>query len=229
MSMNIAEAYRSGRAPFMGLTLIVAPGALVPREETELLGRAALDVVGALAAPRVIDMCCGCGNLACALAWHAAGAEVWAADLTSDCVGIARRNVAALGLEQRVHVRQGDLFSGLAGLGLEGTIDAVMCNPPYISTSRLAGDRAELLAHEPRAAFDGGPYGLDIHRRMLREAPAFLRPGGTLLFEIGLGQGRQVKTLFERAGSYEDIRLLADAAGETRVVLGRTRPGPSGP
>ena len=223
--MTVADAYRNGRIGFMGVELYVAPGALVPREETELLGRTALALLhdAAIPAPRVVDMCCGAGNLACAIACNLPGAHVWAADLTDACVEIARRNVASLGLENRVRVCQGDLFGGLAGLGLEGSLDAIVCNPPYISAQRLAGDRAHLLEHEPRAAFDGGPYGIDIHRRVLRDAPAFLRAGGTLLFEVGLGQGRQVKTLFERAGSYEEVRLVPDGTGEARVALGRRK------
>jgi release factor glutamine methyltransferase len=114
---------------------------------------------------------------------------------------------------------QGDLFSALKGL--EGTIDLVVCNPPYISQAKLAGERAVLLESEPREAFDGGPYGLSIHQRVVREALPFLKPGGSLLFEIGLGQERQVKMLFERTRAYEDIRMVANAAGEVRVVAGR--------
>jgi release factor glutamine methyltransferase len=216
-------AYVLGRETFMGVELIAAEGALAPREETELLGRSALQALSGIAAPRVIDMCCGSGNLACALARHLPAARVWASDLTDGCVSVARRNVAHTGVADRVSVAQGDLFAGLAGLGLEGSIDAVVCNPPYISQAKLAGERAGLLQHEPREAFDGGPYGLSIHQRVVRDAVAFLRPGGVLLFEIGLGQERQVKILFERAKAYEEIRLVPNAAGEVRVASARRR------
>lgn len=219
--MNIGEIYGQGRIGFMGIEVMVAPGSLVPRPETEILGRAALDCIGALPAPRLIDMCCGSGNLACALAHHLPGAEIWASDLTHDCVEMARRNIARLGYADRVHVCQGDLFAALAGLGLEGSIDAVVCNPPYISTKRLDAERACLLEHEPREAFDGGPYGLTVHQRALAEAGAFLRPGGWLLFEIGLGQERQVELLFRRARSYEAFGLARDAAGNVRAAFGR--------
>jgi release factor glutamine methyltransferase len=225
--MNVEEIYRGGRVPFMGLELVVAPGALVPREETELLGRTAVAVVheSAGTAARVIDMCCGSGNLACAIAHHVPRGEVWASDLTDGCVDVARRNVERLGLADRVRIVQGDLFQGLSGLALEGTIDAIVCNPPYISARRLEGDRSTLLEHEPREAFDGGPYGLSIHQRVLKDAPAFLRPGGALLFEVGLGQDRQVEALFRRARIYEDIRIESDAAGNGRVVYGRLKKG----
>jgi release factor glutamine methyltransferase len=208
-------------ARFMDVELIVERGVLLPREETELLGKTAIQILPAN--PRVIDMCCGSGNLACAIARHIPGARVWASDLTDACVALARRNAVFANVQDRVVVGQGDLFAGLAGLDLEGSIDAVVCNPPYISQAKLAGERAALLEHEPREAFDGGPYGLSIQQRVVREAIAFLRPGGILLFEIGLGQERQVRILFERAKAYDDIRLLTNAAGEVRVVSGRKR------
>ncbi len=221
--MSIVEAYDRGRVNFMGVDLLVAPGAMVPREETELLGFTAIETIKGmeLGGPRLIDMCCGSGNLACALAIHLPEALVWASDLTDDCVSLAQANVRGLGLAQRVQVLQGDLFAGLVGLGLEGSIDMVACNPPYISEGRLGSDRAELLENEPREAFAAGPYGLSIHQRVLREALHFLRPGGALAFEIGLGQDRQVGILFERVGAYKDIRMVRSEQDQVRVVVGQ--------
>lgn len=220
---GVPLAYVVGHQTFMGVELIAAEGALAPREETELLGNAALDALrsSGRAAPRLIDMCCGSGNLACAIAYHLPGVRVWASDVTDGCIAVARRNVEHVGVADRVVVAQGDLFAGLAGFGLEGSIDAIVCNPPYISQGKLATDRAALLEHEPREAFDGGPYGLSIQQRVIKEALPFLRPGGMLLFEIGLGQDRQVRSLFDRAKAYMDIRLATNPAGEVRVMCGR--------
>jgi len=201
----------------MDVELLVERGVLVPRAETELLGLEALQLVEDGA--RLIDMCCGSGNLACALASRLPRARVWASDLTDSCVSLARKNAHYTGVASRVTVVQGDLFSELKGL--EGTIDLVVCNPPYISQAKLAGERAALLENEPREAFDGGPYGLSIHQRVVKEALPFLKPGGWLLFEIGLGQDRQVKMLFERTRAYQDLRTVANAAGEIRVVGAR--------
>lgn len=219
---SVAEAYDSGRTPFMGIELLVAPGALVPRPETELLGSSALETLRQMnrPAPRVIDMCCGAGNLACGIAHHVTGSRVWASDLTDGCVRVARSNVAHHVLGERVSVHQGDLFEAFAGLALEGTIDVIVCNPPYISEKRLEGDRAHLLELEPREAFAAGPYGLSIHMRVVKEAPRYLQPGGVLLFEVGLGQDRQVTILFERSKVFEHVRTVSNAAGEGRVVLG---------
>lgn len=228
-----AEALRLGTHAFCGHALLVAPGALVPREETELLARAGAEACAeAGPGPSVVDMCTGSGNLAVALALACPGARVWASDLTEDCVALARRNVERFGLGGRVSVLRGDLFAPLAGLGLEGATDVIVCNPPYISSGRLGRDRAELLLHEPREAFDGGPYGLSIHQRVVREAPAFLRPGGRLLFEFGAGQERQIERLFAR-GPYRDLTFRPNAAGEPRVALARlaeaTGPGDDAP
>jgi len=223
----IAHAYASGRRRFMGLDLAVGAGALVPRAETELLARTAaellVDITMMPGAPIVvIDMCCGAGNIACALAAHDARLLVYAADLTAPCVALCRRNFAALGLEGRVSVHEGDLFAALAGLPLAGRADMIVANPPYISTARLAPgkDRAALLAREPVEAFDGGPYGLSVHQRLIREAPAFLRPDGWLLFEIGAGQDRQIRALFQRSG-YDPPTFIADNEGRPRVAVAR--------
>jgi release factor glutamine methyltransferase len=208
----------------MGLELLAMPGVLVPREETELLGRTSvgkLREAGSGSALRVIDMCCGSGNLACAIATNSATASVWACDLTEQCVLLTQKNVARLGLAGRVTVLQGDLFGALAGLDLEGTIDAIVCNPPYISSGRLA-ERPD-LSHEPKEAFDGGPYGVSIQQRVLKEGAPFLRPGGFLFFEFGLGQERQLKMLFERTGAYETPEFVENDAGEPRVAYGRRR------
>ena len=222
-SAGVAEAYRKGYVTFMGLELAVAPGALVPRAETELLARAAIDALPPLSfpEPHVIDMCCGAGNLACAIACALPHARVWASDLTEGCVAVARRNVELHRLGERVKIRQGDLFEPFGIERLQGRIDLIVCNPPYISETRLQGERAHLLALEPREAFAAGPYGISIHQRVIRESPAFLRPGGVLLFEVGLGQERQVKALFERSRAFDAIRSVANQAGEPRVVIGQ--------
>lgn len=204
---------------FMDVELEVAPGALVPRAETEILGRRALALVAGIAAPRIVDMCCGSGNLACAIAAAMPTALVWGSDLTDETVALARRNVVRLGLAERVRIGQGDLFAGLDGFGLEGTLDLIVANPPYISTGRLEGESAHLLDEEPREAFDGGPYGIAIHQRLVREAAPWLKPGGRLAFEFGAGQDRQVSALVARAKAWAPIDFVADGDGLPRVAV----------
>jgi len=168
----------------------------------------------------VIDMCCGAGNIACALAARDQRLRVYAADLTAPCVALARRNAAALGLGDRVTVHEGDLFAALSAEPLTHRADMIVANPPYISTARLGKDRAALLEREPVEAFDGGPYGLSVHQRLIREAPAFLRPDGLLLFEMGAGQDRQIRALFQRCG-YDPPTFVADNEGRPRVAVAR--------
>lgn len=213
-----------GFVRFMGVELLTDKQCLVPRQETEILGRAAVRELEAMnrASVNVVDMCCGAGNLACAIATHVEHANVNASDLTDGTVQLARRNVKHLDLHERVEVHQGDLFEPLRGRGLEGQVDLIVCNPPYISSGRLGSERAELLDNEPREAFDGGPYGLTIHQRVLQDALDFLRPGGWLMFEFGMGQDRQLKLLFGRTrGAYVDIGWEQDAQGGARAAIAR--------
>lgn len=209
---------------FMGVKMELASDVLVPRQETELLGRAAVAILLERAERQlVIDMCCGSGNLAVAIATECPAVDVWAADLTDATVALARRNAARLGLGQRVTIRQGDLFAAFADTNLEGRVDMVVCNPPYISTSRLDDESAHMLESEPRQAFDGGPYGISILQRLVRDATSFIRPCGWLLFEFGEGQDRQSTALISRTGAYEEPILARAHGGAARVAKARKR------
>jgi release factor glutamine methyltransferase len=205
---------------FMNMDFELGPSVLVPRAETELLGTVCVDRLSdGPVAPVVVDMCCGCGNLGIAVANHIADAQVWACDLTPEAVDIAWRNVMRFDLQKRVSVVQGDMFENLRNIGLENKVDLVVCNPPYISTGRLEADRAHLLEHEPREAFDGGPYGISIQQRLIREAPDFLKPGGWLAFEFGEGQERQAAALISRTRVYGPVQFILDPSGIPRVAL----------
>lgn len=217
---TVTESYARGKILFCGIELAALPGALVARKETELLARAAIDILKKRpGAQTVIDMCTGSGNLACAIAHHVEDAVVFASDLTDGCVAAARKNVEDLGLGQRVTVVQGDLFAPLQDRPvLLGAVDVVVCNPPYISTGKLEKDAQHLLENEPREAFDAGPFGIAIHQRVVKDALAFLKPGGVLAFEIGAGQEKQVGILFQRAKMYDAPIQLQDEAGTVRSI-----------
>lgn len=227
---NILEALASGRQTFMGLELEVGPGALVPRHDTEALGKTMLaavrDMISNSEAPKnpiLIDLCCGVGNLGCALAVHLPEARVYLADLLVTSTALAQRNVERLGIQDRVTVLQGDLFQPLEGLGLEGRVTAIVCNPPYISSRKLEQERHEIVEHEPREAFDGGPYGLTIHQRVCREAHRWLQPGGWLMFECGAGQGRQVSMLFDRTRQFGPAQVIEPEPGAAGVAGARIK------
>jgi len=134
-----------------------------------------------------IDVCTGCGNLALAMAHYEPRAMVYGADLSEDAIGLAQRNVHFLGLQDRVQVRCGDLLGPFNEQAFYGRVDLLVCNPPYISSGKLETLPSEIIAYEPRLAFDGGPFGVRILQRLMREAPRYLRFGGWLAFEVGLG------------------------------------------
>jgi len=222
---GIPLSYVLGRQRFMGIELSINPGVLIPRNETELLGWEAVARLREARGrhghgARVIDMCCGSGNLACGIAHALEGVEVWASDLMEDCAVLAQRNANQLGLDDRIHVAFGDLFEPLRPLGA-GACDVIVCNPPYISSHRLTRDRQDLLSHEPRQAFDGGPYGLSIYQRLLHDAASFLVKGGWLLLEMGVGQAGSLERLLKRCGYYDRVELVPDPQREFRVVAAR--------
>lgn len=220
-------AYLTGRQHFMELELLAGPQALIPRRETELLANAALAKLQQLAATHgdravvVIDVCTGSGNLAMALAHGVPRAQVFAADLSEDAVSLAQRNATHLGLQERVQLRSGDLLAPFDEPDFHGQVDLLVCNPPYISSGKLETMPTEIVGFEPRLAFDGGPFGIRILQRLMREAPRFLRPGGWLAFEVGLGQGPAVLQWLNKTGQYDTIDSVLDAEGQPRAFLAR--------
>jgi len=220
---GIPLEYVLGRATFNGLGLYCTPAALIPRAETELLVHTILEVIREKQSRsntlKIVDMGTGSGNIAVALAAHTDNTFVVASDVSDEAVALARRNAAMHGLEERIRFFCGDLFEPLRDLGYEGNIDIVVCNPPYIPSSSLAKMEAEIVDHEPVVALDAGAYGIDIFRRLSRDALVFLRPGGVLAFEIGMGQEKIAARLLANAGGYEDILTVADISGNVRVMV----------
>jgi release factor glutamine methyltransferase len=224
---GVPLAHLTGRQSFMGLELLAGPEALVPRRETELLGFKAVDLLRRTVAERgravVMDVCTGSGNLALALAHHESDCTVIGGDLSADAVGLARRNAEWTGLTERVTFVQGDMFAPFEVAGLRGATDLIVCNPPYVSTSRAAGMPTEIAEFEPRLAFDGGAFGISILFRLVAGAPQFLRPGSWLCFEVGAGQGGPMAARLERAGSYAVVERVCDGRGEVRALAAQTR------
>lgn len=220
---GIPLAHQSGRQRFMGLEMLAGKEALIPRHETELLGRAAVELLQSLQADarplRVIDVCTGSGNLALAMAHHAPHTRVFAADLSEDAVALARRNAAHLGLSAQVEFRAGDLLEPFDKPAFHASVDLLVCNPPYISSGKVDTLPDEIGCFEPRLAFDGGPLGVRILQRLIREAPLFLKPGGWLAFEVGLGQGPAVLKRLTAGGSFADQRTVSDSRGEIRAIV----------
>jgi release factor glutamine methyltransferase len=217
-------AHITGRQEFLGLELLAGPSALIPRKETEILGRAAIAKLQEKSKTEeellVIDVCTGCGNLALAYAHHEPKARVYAADLSEQAVELARRNARFTGLSERVVFAAGDLFAPFQDdARLIGNCDLVSCNPPYITSAKVPRLAPEISAHEPRLAFDGGAMGITILTRLFNEAPRFLKPGGVLCFEMGLGQGPVLEARLRRQPWVEKIEAHRDSSGAIRALV----------
>lgn len=218
-------AHLTGRQQFMGIEMLVGPEALIPRKETEILGTAALKIlriiVTELGQANVIDLCTGSGNLALALAFHEPGCSIFAADLSSEAVNLAQRNAIHLSLQNRVTFFVGDLFTPFDTEQFIDQTDLIVCNPPYITSQRVSEMPSEVSSFEPRLAFDGGPLGLSIVLKLISEAPKYLKHGGWLGFEVGLGQAKFIRQRLERNNEYGEIQTLSDKDGNERVLLAR--------
>ncbi len=222
---GVPLAHLTGRQDFMGVVLLASPEALVPRRETEILGRGALAKVRACdrAEPRVVDLCTGCGNVALAIAVNAPQARVCGSDLAPEAVALARRNAEFLGRPDVTFV-VGDLAAPFDNEDFRGRIDVLTCNPPYISSAKVGDMAPEIARHEPRLAFDGGPFGIRILQRLLQDAPRLVRPGGWLLFEVGLGQGEPMRKRLAGMPAFTDIEAMSDGGGAVRALAARIVP-----
>jgi release factor glutamine methyltransferase len=225
---GIPLAHLTERQTFLGLEYLAGPQALIPRKETEILGRAALAKIGCMARKRgpimVIDVCTGSGNLALAYAHYEPQASVYASDLSPEAVTLAKRNCEFMGLGERVEVKLGDLLDPFDNPSFLGRCDFLSCNPPYISAAKVKEMHPEISRHEPEAAFNGGVYGVSILMKLVRNAPRFLRPGGWLGFEVGHGQGAGLARQLEKNPAFAGVETYADAAGEIRAILAKSKP-----
>jgi len=215
-------AYITGRQSFMGLELFCDNRALIPRKETEILGKIALELAHKMAMVKdrinIFDICSGSGNLGLTLAYHIPNARVFASDFSQEAVSLAQENLCLLKVKQRVYLRQGDLFSAFETGDYDEKIDLIVCNPPYISSAKVTKMEPEILANEPPMAFDGGMLGTKIIQRLIREAPRFLTNNGWLAFEVGVGQGQFIIQLTEKTNLYDQISSATDDAGNIRVI-----------
>jgi release factor glutamine methyltransferase len=214
-------AYIIGRREFYGLELETTPVAPIPRPETELLVDEALAQVRRLRPtcpePDIVDVGTGCGTIALAVATHLPAARVIATDVSQATLDLARRNADRLGLSDHVRFIRGDLLSPL-----DGPADIIVANLPYVPSDEWQGLAPEVRCYEPRAALDGGPDGLRLIERLLRQAPAYVRPGGAVILEIGHDQGAAVVALAREAFPTAAIAVKKDLASLDRMVVVET-------
>lgn len=197
-----------GWVEFLGARYAVAPGVFVPRRSTELLVTTAATLV--TEGDIVLDLCCGSGAIGAALVATAPGLEIWASDIDPAAVAVARQNLPA------DRVVEGDFFDALPQR-LRGAITVIVCNAPYVPTDAIEFMPVEARDHEPLGALDGGVDGLDLHRRLAREASDWLAPGGSVIVEAGDDQAPRSAAIFGAAGFSARV-IQDDDRGATAVI-----------
>ncbi len=213
--------YIIGTAHFLDFALHVESGVFIPRPETEEL------VTTALAAwdpghPWAIDLCCGSGAIAVALARARGGARLLAIDRAPTPRRVTRTNAARLGVGERVDVVGSDLLAAVpASERLRERLGAIVCNPPYAATGEV--EQPEVLHHEPLAAIESGPQGTEIYARVIPAAATLLLPGRPLLFELGYGRADAVLELLARDDRWANITIDDDFQGIPRVLTAYRR------
>ncbi len=207
--------YLTGVAGFRRLTLAVGPGVLIPRPETELVAERAIALLAG--GGTVVDVGTGSGAIALAIADERPDARVLATESLAEAMSWAAKNRALLDLD--VELVPCDLLSGLPA-GLRGEIDVVVANPPYVASSDRDSLPPEVVDHEPHGALFAGEDGLAVLTRLSEDARGWLRRGGYLVLEIGLGQDSDATSLLNGLG-YEDVAVSEDLAGRARVVSAR--------
>ena len=207
-----------GTQAFRHVTLKISGDALVPRPETEVLAGWALELLPPpLRLPLAIDVGTGSGCIACALASERPDLTVVALDASPRAVALARDNVAALGLAERVTVEVSDLFSAVRAV----RADLIVSNPPYLPTSLIPTLAPEVSHHDPRLALDGGPDGLDLIRRLVEAAPRWLAPAGRLVLETAGGEQAGAVVALMKTRGFVGVETRPDLAGVERFVAGR--------
>jgi release factor glutamine methyltransferase len=216
-SGTVPVQYEEGKAAFMGLDIPVDERVFIPRPETELLVSVTEDLLSrnAPAGPFVLDLCTGSGAIAIALAKRLPGCRVIGADVSEDALAVARENIRDLGVQDKIKLVRSDMFSAFLP-GREGMFDAIVSNPPYVSS----GDYEKLDAWvraEPRIALHAGDDGMDRLNVLAEQSGRFLKKGAFLAVEIGYDQSKKVKDAFRRNG-LNDIRSYKDFNGHERVI-----------
>ncbi len=218
-------AYVIGEKEFWSLSFRTPPGVFIPRPETELIIEKVLELcagnkrstAGAL---NIVDIGTGAGNIAVALAKELPQAFIYATDNSARALRVAALNAQRHNVTNIRFVR-GNLYSAISRLGLEKKCHFIVSNPPYVSEAEWPELPSPIRNHEPRRALVPGKTGLEFIRRLISGAPAYLQPGGYLVFEVGQGQAEKACQLFSDQ-KWSGVGTSADLMGIPRIVWGRT-------
>lgn len=217
--LRVPVAQILGEKEFMGLTFKVTADTLVPRPDTEILVQAAVDRLRAMAGEeplRFADIGTGSGAICLSVLHYLSDTVADTVDISPAARAVAEENAASLGLADRITFHTGDLLQPLSGISFA----AILSNPPYIPEADIATLAPEVRLKEPHTALSGGRDGLDFYRRLAKEAPAMLVPGGFTAFEVGIHQAGDVADLLKANPLIDRTEILPDYAGIDRVVVG---------
>lgn len=212
-------AYITGSWEFYGLPVNVTPDVLIPRMDTEVLVDTAKEfLTGKKMDARILDLCCGSGCIACALAKELPATKLIAVDISPSALQVCRENAALNRLNSRVLCMQADALSA-PPLGI-GMFDMIVSNPPYIPSAEILTLDSSVRDYEPVWALDGGEDGLKFYKGIIKHWKTVLRPGGLILLEVGEGQAEEVRDML-LSGGFSDAECRQDSAGVDRVVIGQ--------
>ncbi|MBQ9790930.1 MAG: peptide chain release factor N(5)-glutamine methyltransferase [Clostridia bacterium] len=206
-------AYIIGNTEFFGRVFETKEGVLIPRPETELLVEEVLKIAKNMGAEKILDIGTGSGAIAISLAFET-NAKLVAVDISDGAIEIANKNAKTLGAD--VEIIKSDLFEKI-----DEKYDIIVSNPPYIKTAVLSTLDREVRDHEPILALDGGEDGLDFYRKIIENAPKYLKDDGYVAFEIGFDQAEDLKRLLKK--DFENINVIKDYNKHDRIVIAKLR------
>lgn len=204
-----------GYADFMGEKFIVNPSVLIPRDETEFLVRKAIEIINKNNFKMALDVGTGSGCIACMIAKYTQ-CQIIGLDISSDALNTALDNASKLNLFNKAIFRKSNIFSNVKP---GESFDIIVSNPPYIPPSEKENIQTEVKFDPEQALFTGDEKGLEFYEKITKDAPRILNKGGYLLYELGIGQSNDVKSIMEKNG-FQNIEIIKDLAGIDRVIVG---------
>ncbi len=211
--------YIIGSTEFFGLEFQVNENVLIPRPETETLVETVIALLRDCHQPKIIDLGTGSGTIAIGLAKNVTGSSVFATDISPDALKVAEENARRNEVEDQIDFLCGDLFEPLRNRNLEGVIDCVASNPPYVSQEEFERLPKEIKDFEPIVALKTDQEGTSFHGKIIENSLDFLKQNGILILEVGLGQAGQVADLIRDRKEFKDTEIKKDLGGIERVVL----------
>lgn len=204
-----------GYADFMGEKFIVNPSVLIPRDETEFLVRKAIEIINKNNFKMALDVGTGSGCIACMIAKYTQ-CQIIGLDISSDALNTALDNASKLNLFNKAIFRKSNIFSNVKP---GESFDIIVSNPPYIPPSEKENIQTEVKFDPEQALFTEDEKGLEFYEKITKDAPRILNKGGYLLYELGIGQSNDVKSIMEKNG-FQNIEIIKDLAGIDRVIVG---------